>query len=88
MYRFLVVELEKIEVRNKNVVLQYVQDFEEPEKVAVASNKGVPMTPAILFALLTIFTLAYSFYAAVMCVDAVQTPTRYATEGLAVGKEF
>lgn len=82
------VELKKIEIRNKNVVLQYVQEFEEPAKVAVAKDKGVPMTPAILFALLTIFTLAYSFYAAVMCVDAVQTPTRYATEGLAVGKEF
>ena len=46
------------------------------------------MTPSVMFALLTVFTLGYSFYAAVKCVEAVQTPTVYTTKGLAVGKEF
>ena len=70
--------------------MQFVEADVKPEKQETVEEKknGVAMTPSVLFALLTIFTLAYSFYAAVKCVEAVQTPTVYTTKGLPVGKEF
>ena len=83
------VELERIPVGDV-VVLQFEEAEVKPEKAEAVENKkyGVAMTPSVLFALLTIFTLMYSFYAAVKCVEAVQTPTVYTTKGLPVGKEF
>ena len=51
-------------------------------------TNGVPMTPIILFALLTIFTLGYGLYSAIMCIDQIQTPTSYTDKVLAVGKEY
>lgn len=83
------VELERIPAGDV-VVLQFVEADVKPEKQEMVEEKkqGVAMTPSVLFALLTIFTLAYSFYAAVKCVEAVQTPTVYTTKGLPVGKEF
>lgn len=62
----------------------------EPEEpiVYAALTNGVPMTPIILFALLTIFTLGYGLYSAIMCIDQIQTPTSYTDKVLAVGKEY
>lgn len=84
------VEVKMIPIKGRQVVLQFVlPEADIPDKVMVTeSRSGVPMTPSVMFALLTVFTLGFSFYAAVRCVEAVQTPTVYTTKGLAVGKEF
>ena len=64
------------------------QEKQEKQEKVEEKTYGVAMTNSVLFALLTIFTLMYSFYAAVKCVEAVQTPAVYTTKGLPVGKEF
>ena len=81
-------ELSQIEVGNWTIVLHFDADApEEPVKYPTIS-KGISMTPAVLFALLTIFTLGYGLYSAIICIDQIQTPTAYTDKVLAVGKEF
>lgn len=85
------IELEKVDVKNKLVVLEVRQgeNYVAPSKTVLEdSGRGVYMTPSVLMALLVIVTLALGLYIAVDCIDQVQTPTAYTHDNLAVGKEF
>ena len=83
--------MEALKEKSKTIVLEYrVGSSYVPPAPARFDNdgRGVPMTPTVMFALLTFFTLAYAFYFSVDCVSQVQTPTTYTDKVLAGGQEY